>query len=138
MGIAVNAPSGLFVPVIAHADRKSILVIAREIAALAEAVRDGSIKPQQMQGGTMTISNIGSARGEWFTPIINGKEVMILGLGSIVKEPIINDDGEVVVGQNMKLSLTYDHRLIDGMLGQSALNYLKQLLSDPAYMLMEV
>ncbi|WP_232683644.1 dihydrolipoamide acetyltransferase family protein [Leuconostoc mesenteroides] len=138
MGIAVDAPTGLFVPVIKNADRKSIFTIAQEITDLAEAVRDGSITPAQMQGGTITISNLGSARGTWFTPIINGKEVAILGLGSILKEPIVNDDGELAVGQNMKLSLTYDHRLIDGMLGQSALNYLKQLLSDPAYMLMEV
>ena len=138
MGIAVNAPSGLFVPVVAQADRKSIFQIAKEIATLADAVRDGSISPKQMQGSTMTISNLGSARGTWFTPIINGHEVMILGLGSIVKEPVVNAAGEIVVGQNMKLSLTYDHRLIDGMLGQSALNYLKQLLADPAYMLMEV
>lgn len=138
MGIAVNAPSGLFVPVVAQADRKSIFQITKEIAILADAVRDGSISPKQMQGSTMTISNLGSARGTWFTPIINGHEVMILGLGSIVKEPVVNAAGEIVVGQNMKLSLTYDHRLIDGMLGQSALNYLKQLLADPAYMLMEV
>ena len=138
MGIAVNAPSGLFVPVVAQADRKSIFQIAKEIATLADAVRDGAISPKQMQGSTMTISNLGSARGTWFTPIINGHEVMILGLGSIVKEPVVNAAGEIVVGQNMKLSLTYDHRLIDGMLGQSALNYLKQLLADPAYMLMEV
>ena len=138
MGIAVNAPSGLFVPVIAHTDKKSILQIAQEIAELADAVRDGSIKPKQMQGSTMTISNLGSARGTWFTPIINGHEVIILGLGSIVKEPVVNSDGEIVIGQNMKLSLTYDHRLIDGMLGQTALNYLKQLLADPAYMLVEV
>ncbi|WP_273714363.1 dihydrolipoamide acetyltransferase family protein [Leuconostoc mesenteroides] len=138
MGIAVDAPTGLFVPVIKNADRKSIFTIAQEITDLAEAVRDGSITPAQMQGGTITISNLGSARGTWFTPIINGKEVAILGLGSILKEPIVNDNGELAVGQNMKLSLTYDHRLIDGMLGQSALNYLKQLLSDPAYMLMEV
>ncbi|WP_273713520.1 dihydrolipoamide acetyltransferase family protein [Leuconostoc mesenteroides] len=138
MGIAVDAPTGLFVPVIKNADRKSIFTIAQEITDLAEAVRDGSITPAQMQGGTITISNLGSARGTWFTPIINGKEVAILGLGSILKEPIVNDDGELAVGQNMKLSLTYDHRLIDGMLGQSALNYLKQLLSDPAYMLMGV
>ncbi|MFT9122763.1 MAG: dihydrolipoamide acetyltransferase family protein [Leuconostoc mesenteroides] len=138
MGIAVDAPTGLFVPVIKNADRKSIFTIAQEITDLAEAVRDGSITPAQMQGGTITISNLGSARGTWFTPIINGKEVAILGLGSILKEPIVNDNGELAVGQNMKLSLTYDHRLIDGMLGQSAINYLKQLLSDPAYMLMEV
>jgi pyruvate dehydrogenase E2 component (dihydrolipoamide acetyltransferase) len=91
-----------------------------------------------MQGSTITISNIGSARGSWFTPIINGSDVVILGLGSIVKEPIVNAEGEIVVGQNMKLSMTYDHRLIDGMLGQTALNYFKSLIADPAFMLMEV
>ncbi|WP_346350147.1 2-oxo acid dehydrogenase subunit E2 [Lactococcus petauri] len=138
IGIAVNAPSGLYVPVIKNADKKSIFTIAKEISELAEAVRTGSIKPDQMRGSTITISNIGSARGTWFTPIINGSDVMILGLGSIVKEPIVNTEGELAVGQNMKLSVSYDHRLIDGMLGQGSLNYLKSLLADPAYMLMEV
>lgn len=138
MGIAVNAPAGLYVPVVANADAKSITVIAKEIAELADAVRHGTIKPAQMKGSTITISNLGSARGTWFTPIINGSDVAILGLGSILKEPIVNENGELAVGQNMKLSLTYDHRLIDGMLGQTAMNYLKQLLADPAYMLMEV
>ena len=104
MGIAVNAPSGLYVPVIKQADQKSIVTIAKEIAELATAVREGTIKPAQMQGGTITISNLGSARGTWFTPIINGKEVAILGLGSILKEPIVGSDGELAVGQNMKLS----------------------------------
>jgi len=138
MGVAVSTASGLYVPVIGHADQKSILTIASEISELAEAVRTGTIRPQQMQGGTITISNLGSARGTWFTPIINGKEVAILGLGSILKEPIVNENDDLTIGQNMKLSLSYDHRLIDGMLGQSAMNYLKQLLTDPAYMLMEV
>lgn len=138
MGIAVNAPSGLYVPVIAHAESKSIMMIAKEIAELASAVREGTLKPAQMQGATMTISNLGSARGTWFTPIINGHESIILGLGSIIQEPIVNAEGELAVGQNMKLSLSYDHRLIDGMLAQEALNYLKQLLADPAFMLMEV
>lgn len=138
VGIAVNAPTGLYVPVIHEAENKSILEIAKEIAELATATREGTLKPQQMQGSTITISNIGSARGSWFTPIINGSDVMILGLGSIVKEPIVNGEGEIVVGQNMKLSLTYDHRLIDGMLGQSSLNYLKSLLADPEFMLMEI
>ncbi|MQW22688.1 MULTISPECIES: 2-oxo acid dehydrogenase subunit E2 [unclassified Lactococcus] len=138
VGIAVNAPTGLYVPVIHEAENKSILEIAKEIAELAAATRDGSLKPAQMQGSTITISNIGSARGTWFTPIINGSDVVILGLGSIVKEPIVNGEGEIVVGQNMKLSMTYDHRLIDGMLGQTSLNYLKSLLADPEFMLMEI
>lgn len=138
LGIAVNAPTGLYVPVIHEAETKSILEIAKEIAKLATATREGTLKPQQMQGSTITISNIGSARGSWFTPIINGSDVVILGLGSIVKEPIVNGEGEIVVGQNMKLSMTYDHRLIDGMLGQTSLNYLKSLLADPEFMLMEI
>ena len=138
LGIAVNAPTGLYVPVIHEAETKSILEIAKEIAKLATATREGTLKPQQMQGSTITISNIGSARGSWFTPIINGSDVVILGLGSIVKEPIVNGEGEIVVGQNMKLSMTYDHRLIDGLLGQTSLNYLKSLLADPEFMLMEI
>ncbi|MCM0582242.1 2-oxo acid dehydrogenase subunit E2 [Weissella diestrammenae] len=138
VGIAVSAPQGLYVPVIMHTETKSILTIAKEIETLAQQVRAGTIKPAQMQGATITISNLGSARGNWFTPIINGNEVAILGLGSIVKEPIVNESGELAVGQNIKLSLSYDHRLIDGMLGQTAMNYLKRLLSDPALMLMEV
>ncbi|MFV0556694.1 MAG: dihydrolipoamide acetyltransferase family protein [Lactovum sp.] len=138
LGIAVNAPTGLYVPVIHEAENKSILEIANEISELATAAREGSLKPAQMQGSTITISNIGSAGGGWFTPIINGSDVVILGLGSIVKEPIVNADGEIVVGQNMKLSLTYDHRLIDGMLGQTALNHFKTLIADPAMMLMEI
>lgn len=138
VGVAVNAPSGLYVPVVAHAESKSIMTIATEIADLASAVREGTIKPAQMQGATITISNLGSARGTWFTPIINGKESAILGLGSILKEPIVDENGELAVGQNMKLSLSYDHRLIDGMLGQQSMNYLKKLLADPSYMLMEV
>ena len=138
LGIAVNAPTGLYVPVIHEAETKSILEIAKEIVELATATREGTLKPQQMQGSTITISNIGSARGSWFTPIINGSDVVILGLGSIVKEPIVNGEGEIVVGQNMKLSMTYDHRLIDGMLGQTSLNYLKSLLADPEFMLMEI
>ncbi|MDR2977702.1 MAG: 2-oxo acid dehydrogenase subunit E2 [Streptococcaceae bacterium] len=138
LGIAVNAPTGLYVPVIHEAENKSIFEIAKVIAELADAAREGKLTPAQMQGSTITISNLGSARGTWFTPIINGSDVVILGLGSIVKEPIVNADGEIVVGQNMKLSMTYDHRLIDGMAGQTALNYLKKLLADPSYMMMEI
>ncbi|HEY0221261.1 MAG TPA: 2-oxo acid dehydrogenase subunit E2 [Lactovum miscens] len=138
LGIAVNAPTGLYVPVIHEAENKSIFEIATEISDLAIAAREGTLKPAQMQGSTITISNLGSARGTWFTPIINGSDVAILGLGSIVKEPIVNQAGEIVVGQNMKLSLTYDHRLIDGMMGQSALNYFKTLIADPTFMLMEI
>lgn len=138
VGIAVDTPNGLFVPVVRNADQKSILAIAKEIAELAERARDGKLTPDVASGSTITISNIGSARGNWFTPVINVNEAAILGLGTIAKEPIVNDEGEIVVGNMMKLSLSFDHRLIDGMLAQSAINDLKKMLNDPAYMLMEV
>ena len=138
VGIAVDTPSGLFVPVVKNADQKSILAIAKEIAELAERARDGKLTPDVASGSTITISNIGSARGNWFTPVINVNEAAILGLGTIAKEPIVNEEGEIVVGNMMKLSLSFDHRLVDGMLAQSAMNDLKKMLNDPAYMLMEV
>ncbi|WEV60605.1 dihydrolipoamide acetyltransferase family protein [Streptococcaceae bacterium ESL0729] len=138
VGIAVDTPSGLFVPVVKNADSKSILAIASEIADLATRARDGKLTPDVSSGSTITISNIGSARGNWFTPVINVNESVILGLGTIAKEPVVNEEGEIVVGNMMKLSLSFDHRLIDGMLAQSAINYLKKLLADPNYMLMEV
>lgn len=138
VGIAVDTPNGLFVPVVRHADQKSILAIAKEISELAERARDGKLTPDVARGSTITISNIGSARGNWFTPVINVNEAAILGLGTIAKEPIVNEAGEIVVGNMMKLSLSFDHRLVDGMLAQSAINDLKKMLNDPAYMLMEV
>ena len=138
VGIAVDTPNGLFVPVVKNADQKSILAIAKEIADLAVRARDGKLTPDVASGSTITISNIGSARGNWFTPVINVNEAAILGLGTIAKEPIVNEAGEIVVGNMMKLSLSFDHRLIDGMLAQSAMNDLKKMLNDPAYMLMEV
>ncbi|OFI49030.1 dienelactone hydrolase [Floricoccus tropicus] len=138
VGIAVDTPNGLFVPVVKNADSKSILAIAAEISDLANRARDGKLTPDVSTGSTITISNIGSARGSWFTPVINVNEAAILGLGTISKEPIVNAEGEIAVGNMMKLSLSFDHRLIDGMLAQSAMNYLKQLLADPSYMLMEV
>jgi Pyruvate/2-oxoglutarate dehydrogenase complex, dihydrolipoamide acyltransferase (E2) component, and related enzymes len=137
IGVAVDTPTGLFVPNIKNAETKSILVIAQEIAQLAKAAQAGQLTAPMMKDGTITISNIGSANGLWFTPIINFPEVAILGVGRINKEPIINEMGEITIGQMLKLSLSFDHRLIDGMLAQSALNELKRLLNKPEYLLME-
>ena len=91
-----------------------------------------------MSEGTITITNIGSAGGAWFTPIINYPEVAILGIGRIQKQPIVNETDEIVVGQVLKLSLSFDHRLIDGMTAQKAMNELKRLLGNPEILLMEV
>lgn len=137
IGIATSTDHGLYNPNIKNADSKSMFEIAKEISDNAEAAEENKLSPDSMAHGCMTISNIGSMCGGWFTPIINQPEVAILGMGTIATEPIVNADGEIVVGHNMKLSLTVDHRLIDGALATEALNYLKKLLEDPELLMME-
>ncbi|MBA2914081.1 2-oxo acid dehydrogenase subunit E2 [Limosilactobacillus frumenti] len=137
IGIATSTDHGLYNPNIKNADSKSMFEIAKEISDNAQAAEDNKLSPESMAHGCITISNIGSMRGGWFTPIINQPEVAILGMGTIATEPIVNADGEIVVGHNMKLSLTVDHRLIDGALATEALNYLKKLLEDPDLLMME-
>lgn len=130
IGFAADTDRGLVVPVIKHADEKSLFQIAKEIEELAKKARDGSIKADEMTGATCTISNIGSADGSWFTPIINHPESCILGIGRIEKKPIVVHDS-IEIAPMMALSLSYDHRLIDGVLAQKALNELKKYLSEP-------
>ncbi|WP_304421429.1 2-oxo acid dehydrogenase subunit E2 [uncultured Limosilactobacillus sp.] len=137
IGIATSTDHGLYNPNIKNADSKSMFEIAKEISDNAQAAEDNKLSPESMAHGCITISNIGSMRGGWFTPIINQPEVVILGMGTIATEPVVNADGEIVVGHNMKLSLTVDHRLIDGALATEALNYLKKLLEDPELLMME-
>ncbi len=137
VGIATNTDHGLYVPVIKNADAKSVFQIAKEISDNAQKAYDGKLSAKEMTGGSMTISNVGSIGGGWFTPVINQPEVAILGVGKIAKEPYVNEAGEIVVGNMLKLSLSYDHRLIDGALAQSALNAMKRLLADPDLLLME-
>lgn len=136
IGIATDTEQGLFVPVVKDVDRKSIFTIANEITELAVKAREGKLSPNDMKGGTCTISNLGSARGAFFTPVINHPEVAILGIGRIDEKPIVKD-GEIVVGQMLALSLSYDHRLIDGMTAQNALNHIKRLLNDPQLLILE-
>lgn len=137
IGIATNTDHGLYNPNIKNADKKGMFEIAKEIADNTQAAMDNKLSPSSMAGGCITISNIGSMRGKWFTPIINQPEVAILGVGTIATEPIVNEEGEIVVGHMMKLSLTVDHRLIDGALAQNAMNYLKRMLNDPELIMME-
>lgn len=137
IGIATNTDHGLYVPVIKNADAKSMFEIAKEISENAQNAYDSKLKLDEMRGGSMTISNVGSIGGGWFTPVINQPEVAILGVGKIAKEPYVNEDNEIVVGNMLKLSLSYDHRLIDGALAQTALNLMDKLLADPDLLLME-
>ena len=137
IGIATDTDLGLFVPNIKDANTKSMFGIADEINALAAKAHEGKLTAADMGHGTITISNIGSVGGGWFTPVINYPEVAILGVGTIVREPVINENDEIVIGRNMKLSLSFDHRIVDGATAQKAMNELKRLLNDPELLLME-
>ncbi|WP_281888858.1 dihydrolipoamide acetyltransferase family protein [Paenibacillus sp. YYML68] len=137
IGIATDTDNGLIVPVIQDADRKNIWTIAEAITDLAVRGRDGKLSGSELRGSTLTITNIGSAGGMFFTPIINFPEVAILGTGRITEKPVVKN-GEIVVAPVMALSLSFDHRIIDGAMAQNFLNYIKQLLSDPELLVMEV
>ncbi|MDU4698171.1 MAG: 2-oxo acid dehydrogenase subunit E2 [Paenibacillus sp.] len=137
IGIATDTDNGLIVPVIKDADRKSIWMIAEAIKDLAARGREGKLAPNEMKGSTISITNIGSAGGMFFTPIINYPEVAILGTGRISEKPVVKN-GEIVAAPVMALSLSFDHRLIDGATAQNFMNYIKQLLANPELLVMEV
>ena len=137
IGIATDTPNGLYVPNVKDADRKGLFAIADEINTKAAAAHEGKLAADDMRNGTVTISNIGSVGGAFFTPIINYPEVAILGVGTIAQQPVVNKEGEIVVGRVMKLSLSFDHRIVDGATAQLAMNNIKRLLADPELLLME-
>ncbi|GAB6930187.1 pyruvate dehydrogenase complex dihydrolipoyllysine-residue acetyltransferase [Paenibacillus sp. JCM 10914] len=137
IGIATDTDNGLIVPVIKDADRKSIWMIADSIRDLATRGREGKLAPNEMKGSTISITNIGSAGGMFFTPIINFPEVAILGTGRISEKAVVKN-GEVVAAPVMALSLSFDHRIIDGATAQNFVNYIKELLSNPELLVMEV
>ncbi|MCA1023429.1 dihydrolipoamide acetyltransferase family protein [Halobacillus litoralis] len=136
IGIAADTEKGLMVPVVKDADRKSVFSISSEINELAVKARDGKLSGEEMKGASTTITNIGSAGGQWFTPVINHPEVAILGIGRIADKPIVRD-GEVVVAPVLAISLSFDHRIIDGATAQHAMNNIKRLLNDPQLIMME-
>lgn len=137
IGIATDTDNGLIVPVIKDADRKSIWMIASAISDLALRGREGKLSPNEMKGSTISITNIGSAGGMFFTPIINFPEVAILGTGRITEKPVVKN-GEIVAAPVMALSLSFDHRIIDGATAQNFMNYIKSLLANPELLVMEV
>ncbi|KRE98921.1 dienelactone hydrolase [Paenibacillus sp. Soil766] len=137
IGIATDTDNGLLVPVIHDADRKNVWSVAAAIKDLAVRGREGKLSPNEMKGGTISITNIGSVGGMFFTPVINFPEVAILGAGRITEKPVVKN-GEIAVGHVMALSLSFDHRIVDGATAQSFLNYIKQLLADPELLVLEV
>ena len=137
IGIATDTDHGLYVPNVKNANTKSMFAIADEINEKAALAIEGKLTGADMRDGSITISNIGSVGGGWFTPVINYPEVAILGVGTIATQPVVNADGEIVVGRVMKLSMSFDHRIVDGATAQKAMNNIKRLLADPELLLME-
>lgn len=137
VGIATNTERGLYAPVIKDADAKNLFQIAQEIGLNTETAQAGKLTAEQMSGASITLSNLGSANGGYFTPIVNAPQVAILGVGRAVPGPYVTKKGKLKVGQMLKLSLSVDHRVIDGVAGQQVLNLLVELLHDPNLLLME-
>jgi pyruvate dehydrogenase E2 component (dihydrolipoamide acetyltransferase) len=136
IGIATDTDRGLMVPVIKDADRLSIAELATSVEYLSSRAKNSKIELSELRGGSFSITNYGSIGGMFGIPIINYPEAAILGLGRIVKKPIVVED-QIVIAYVLPLSLSYDHRTIDGASGARFLNLLKDLLSDPEVLLMK-
>jgi pyruvate dehydrogenase E2 component (dihydrolipoamide acetyltransferase) len=130
VGVAVETRDGLIVPVVRDADRKSVLEIAREIQDLSGGARARTLTVEQLRGGTFTVSNYGSIGGIFATPILNPPQVGLLGLGRACDQPVARDGG-LRVEKVLPLSLTFDHRVVDGATAQYFLRELVRNLEDP-------
>lgn len=133
IGFAVSLPEGLITPVIRNADVKGLAQIARETLELANKTRQGEANPEEVTGGTFTITNLGANDIDAFTPIVNPPQVAILGVGRVAEKPIIYR-GEITRGSMMFLSLTFDHRVVDGAPAAEFLQTIKKYLEDPWWM----
>ena len=136
IGFAADTPNGLVVPVIKHADQKSILEISKEIIDLSKRARDGKLKPDEMKGACITITNIGSVGGTYATPIINHPEVAILGMYKISDKPILKADGSIGFIKSMNYTVTCDHRLIDGAVAANFLKSFFAKIQNPGILMM--
>jgi pyruvate dehydrogenase E2 component (dihydrolipoamide acetyltransferase) len=129
IGVAVDTPNGLVVPVLKDVNLKGLFDIARELGEISKKARDGKLSPSEMQGGTFTISSLGGIGGTQFTPIVNAPEVAILGVSRSSMQPVY-ENGEFVPRLMMPFSVSYDHRVIDGASGARFTQYLSFILSD--------
>ena len=135
LAIAVAIEDGLVTPVIRAAQSKSLREISEAVKDLAHRARNKRMKPEEFQGGTFTVSNLGSYGIDNFSAIINPPQGFILSIGAIVKKAVIDDCDQIVVGQRMSIGMSCDHRVIDGALGADYLKELRQLLENPALLL---
>ena len=135
IAVAVSVEDGLLVPVVHHTDRKQLSEIGSEVRALAQKAKERRLQPSEMQGNTFTISNLGMFDIDEFTAIINPPDACILAVGSIAQKPVVKNN-EIVVGNVMKVTLSCDHRVVDGVTGAQFLQTLKGILEDPIRMLL--
>jgi 2-oxoglutarate dehydrogenase E2 component (dihydrolipoamide succinyltransferase) len=127
LGIAVALENGLIVPVIRNADEKSVIGLQRSVADLAARARSRHLRPDEVQGGTFSITNFGSFGSVFATPVINQPQVAILGIGTVEKQPVVIDDA-IAIRSIAYLALTFDHRLIDGALADQFTGKIKAIL----------
>jgi pyruvate dehydrogenase E2 component (dihydrolipoamide acetyltransferase) len=113
LGVAVNAPQGLVVPVVQQADAKDLAALETEVATLAEGARSGKLPASAYQRGTFTVSTIGATGVDWFTPVLNPPQIAILGIGRVAKRAVVVDEA-IVARPMMTLTLVFDHRALDG------------------------
>lgn len=131
VGFAADTPRGLIVPVIKDADKKDVIQIAGDIKALAQKGRDGTITLTELSHGTFTITNVGVIGGTGVVPIINTPETAILGLGRVMKKPLVMENDDIVVRKVLPMTLSFDHRAADGAQAARFISRLKQMLEDP-------
>jgi pyruvate dehydrogenase E2 component (dihydrolipoamide acetyltransferase) len=136
LSFAVAIAEGLITPIIREAQNKSLVQISGEAKSLAAKARDGKLKPEEFQGGTFTISNLGMLGIDRFSAIINPPQAAILAVGNIVKKPVVGADDQIVVGHRQSLTLSCDHRVVDGAVGAAYLKELRELLEKPALLLL--
>jgi pyruvate dehydrogenase E2 component (dihydrolipoamide acetyltransferase) len=135
VGVAVAIPDGLITPVVRDADRKSVAEISGEIRQLAKRARDRKLKPEEFTGSTFTTSNLGMFDVTEFTAIINPPESCILAIGAVRKAPVVVED-RLAVGHRMNVTLSCDHRVVDGALGAQFLAEVRRLLENPVSLLL--
>ncbi|MBO6934800.1 MAG: 2-oxo acid dehydrogenase subunit E2 [Deltaproteobacteria bacterium] len=137
MGIAAATPNGLMVPVVRHADQLSLLDLAREIDRLGNGAREGALKQDELQGSTFTITSLGRDGGLFATPVLNHPEVGILGVHQMKQKPVVRD-GEIAIGNVMLLSLSFDHRIVDGHVGAAFAYDIIRFLEEPERLFLDL
>ena len=135
ISVAVATDGGLVTPIVRDADRKGLVALAEEVKMLAQKAREGGLRPDEYQGGTFTISNLGMYGIETVYPILNSPQACILGVGAAQEQPVVRE-GQIEVGRVAALTLAADHRAVDGAVGAQLLAALRERLEDPLGMML--